>query len=100
MEQQMFRWGSSNWPAPGPWLPVGFLFFFLFFVAVFWTIFLSELFFNFSFGFDLPDFVDLLDFVELIDLFDVFDDFSVRLLSDPFLDFPGIFNVSFSFFLS
>lgn len=94
MEQQMFRWDSTDWPAPGPWLPVGFLFFF---TAVFFSEFLSVPFFNFSFGFD---FVDLLDFVELLDLFDVFDDFLVRLLSDSFLDFPGIFNVSFTFFLS
>ena len=84
MEQQIFRLDSSNELALDPWLPVGFLFLFLFFVADFVSNFRVEPFFDFFFG----------------DLFDIFDDFSVRSLSDFFFDSSEIFRLFFSFFLS
>ena len=88
MEQQIFRLDSSNVLALDPWLPVGFLFFFLFFVTDFLSNFRVEPFFDFFFGFDL------------FDLVDIFDDFSVRFLSDFFFDSSEIFRSFFPFFLS
>ena len=87
MEQQIFRLDSSNELALDPWLPVGFLFLFWFFVADFVSNFRVEPFFDFFFG-------------DLFDLVDIFDDFSVRSLSDFFFDSSEIFRLFFSFFLS
>ena len=88
MEQQIFRLDSSNVLALDPWLPVGFLFFFLFFVTDFLSNFRVEPFFDLFLGFDLFDMVN------------IFDDFSVRFLSDFFFDSSENFRSFFPFFLS
>ena len=92
MEQQTFLLGSSKFPSMGPWLPVGFLFFFLALEADFFSKFLSESFFDFSLIFG-----SFFDFSFSFDLLDFFGEFSGKFLSGPFFDFSLIFD---SFFLS